>query len=71
VVQDGLTLVMKSLEQSEMATVLNYDFYVEKTILQDWPFGSVEMIEVKDNLGNVYEINGNGGISHDNGASNE
>lgn len=70
--QDGLTLVMKSLEHSEMATVLRYNFYVEKSILQDWPFVSIEMGgEAKDNLGNVYQLNGNGGVSHNEGASNE
>jgi hypothetical protein len=69
--QDGLTLVIESLEQSEMTAVLKYDYYIEKSILQKWPFVSIEMIEVKDNLGNVYKSNGNGGVSHDNGASNE
>jgi hypothetical protein len=69
--QDGLTLVMKSLEQSEMTAVLTYDYYVEKSILQKWQFVSIEMMEVKDNLGNVYKTNGNGGVSRENGASNE
>lgn len=69
--QDGLTLVMKSLEESEMTAVLKYDYFVEKSILQKWPVVSIEMIEVKDNLGNVYKTNGNGGVSNDNGVSNE
>lgn len=69
--QDGINLTMKSLELSEMAAVLDYQFDVEESILQDWPSISIEMSEVKDNLGNLYEVNGNGGISYDNGTSNE
>jgi Domain of unknown function (DUF4179)/Family of unknown function (DUF5643) len=69
--QDGLTLVMISLEHSEMSDVLRYNFYVEESVLKDWPFVSIEMSEAKDNLGNVYKLNGNGGISHNEGASNE
>jgi len=69
--QDGLTVVMKSLEKSEMAAVLRYNFYVEESVLQNWPFVTVEMSGGKDNLGNVYELNGNGGVSHNEGASNE
>lgn len=69
--QDELTLVMKSLEHSEMAAVLHYNYYVENSILEDWPYVSVEMSEAKDNLGNVYELNGNGGVSHNDGATNE
>ncbi|MEK6189555.1 MAG: DUF4179 domain-containing protein [Carnobacterium alterfunditum] len=71
VVQDGIQLTLKSLERSEMAAVLEYEFDVEESILQDWPSISIEMSEVKDNLGNLYEVNGNGGISYDNGTSNE
>lgn len=69
--QDGLTIELKSLERSEMAAVLQYEFYVESSILQDWPFVSIEMAEVKDNLGNIYEINGNGGVSQNKGAKNQ
>lgn len=69
--QDGITLVMKSLEQSDMTAVIAYESYVEEFILQDWKFVSVEMVEVKDNLGNVYEVEGNGGVSYENGAMSE
>ncbi|WP_010096544.1 DUF4179 domain-containing protein [Ornithinibacillus scapharcae] len=69
--QNGIKLVIKSLEHSEMAAVLEYEFYVDQSILQAWKFVSVEMMEVKDNLGNVYEVDGNGGISYDDGAMSE
>ncbi|HZH59013.1 MAG TPA: DUF4179 domain-containing protein [Metabacillus sp.] len=67
--QEGLTFVLKSLEHSEMASVLHYEFSVDKHVLKEWPFVLIEIMVVKDNLGNIYEVNGNGGISHDNGAS--
>lgn len=69
--QDGITLTMKSLEQSEMAAVLEYGFEIEEAVLQDSSFISVEMIGVTDNLGNVYEVSGNGSISYDNGTMTE
>ncbi|MBT2756761.1 DUF4179 domain-containing protein [Mesobacillus foraminis] len=69
--QNGITLVTKSLQQSEMTAVLQYEFFVEESILQELPFISIEMTQATDNLGNVYQLNGNGGISKDNGASNQ
>lgn len=69
--QDGILLTLKSLEQSEMAAVLDFEYEIEETVLNDWPVVSIEMSEAKDNLGNVYEVNGNGGISNDNGTSND
>lgn len=69
--QDGIKLTMKSLELSEMAAVLDYEFDVEESILQDWPLVSIEVSEVRDNLGNIYEVDGNGGVSYDNGTFNE
>ena len=68
---DGITLTMKSLEHSQMAAVLEYEFDVEESILQERPYVSIEMTEVKDDLGNIYEVHGNGGTSYDNGTSNE
>lgn len=69
--QEGINLTMKSLEISEMAAVLEYEFDVDKSILNDWPFVSIEISEVKDNLGNVYEVNGNSSIGYDNGNFNK
>lgn len=69
--QDGIQLKMKSLERSDMAAVLQYEFDVDKSTLHDWPLVSIEINEVKDNLGNIYEVNGNGGVSNDNGIFNE
>lgn len=71
ITQDGIKLTMKSLELSEMTAVLEYEFNVDESILQDWPLVSIEINEVKDNLGTVYEVNGNGGVSYDNGTINE
>lgn len=69
--QDGITLTMKSLEQSELAAVLDFGYEIDETVLKEWSFVSIEMIEAKDNLGNVYEVSGNGSISYDEGTSNE
>ena len=46
-------------------------FYVDPSILKNSPFVSIDIIEVKDNLGNEYVVNGNGGVSRDNGVYND
>ncbi|MGM9967787.1 DUF4179 domain-containing protein [uncultured Rummeliibacillus sp.] len=69
--EDGITLSMKSLKQTELTAVLQYEFNVDHSILKEWPFVIIEMVEVKDNLGNTYEIDSNGGVSMENGTSNK
>jgi hypothetical protein len=67
--QDNVTLSLNSLAKTDLGAVLTYGFMVEKSTLEDYPFVTVEMSEVKDNLGNEYKVQGNGGVSHDNGIS--
>lgn len=69
--QDGITINMKSLERSDLAAVLDFEYFVEKSVIEDWPFVSIEMAEVIDNLGNVYELNGNGSINYEDGTFNQ
>ncbi|MGD6897690.1 DUF4179 domain-containing protein [Bacillus sp. OG2] len=66
---DDITLSFNSLKKTDLGAVLSYGFIVEKTTLEEYPFVSVEISDVKDNLGNKYTIKGNGGVSHDNGIS--
>lgn len=69
--ENGITLDMKSLKQTELTAVLQYEFKVDQSILKEWPFVIIEMVDVKDNLGNTYKIDSNGGISKENGTSNK
>lgn len=69
--ENGITLDMKSLKQTELTAVLQYEFKVDHSILKECPFVIIEMVDVKDNLGNTYEIDNNGGISKENGTSNK
>lgn len=69
--QTGITLVMKSLNKTDLTAVLEYEFNVDKSILKEWQYVVVEMSEVKDNLGNTYEIDHNGGVSQEEGTSNK
>jgi len=64
----GITLNLKSFEHSKMASVLQYEFVVDRNILKESPFISIEMSNVTDNLGNKYDVNSNGGVSLDDGA---
>ncbi|MGD6844423.1 DUF4179 domain-containing protein [Bacillus infantis] len=66
---DDITLSFNSLKKTDLGAVLTYGFIVEKSTLDEYPFVTVEMSDVKDNLGNEYKIQGNGGVSHDNGVS--
>jgi Family of unknown function (DUF5643) len=66
---DDITLSFNSLKKTDLGAVLTYGFIVEKSTLDEYPFVAVEMSDVKDNLGNEYKIQGNGGVSHDNGVS--
>ncbi|WP_366163644.1 DUF4179 domain-containing protein [Bacillus infantis] len=66
---DDISLSFNSLKKTDLGAVLTYGFIVEKSTLDEYPFVTVEMSDVKDNLGNEYKIQGNGGVSHDNGVS--
>lgn len=71
ITHDGLSITMNSLETTEMTAALQYDYYIDEALLEKWPFITVELVQAKDNLGNVYELNSNGGVSHHNGTINE
>lgn len=68
---DDVQIVVTSIEQNALSTVIHYEQYVDEATIKEWPHTSSEIIEVKDNLGNVYTVNGNGGFSPDEGRSFE
>lgn len=68
---DGVQIVVSSIEQNDLSTVIHYEQYVDEATIQEWPHATSDIIEVKDNLGNVYTVSGNGGFSPDEGRSFE
>ncbi|KAA0543375.1 DUF4179 domain-containing protein [Bacillus sp. BGMRC 2118] len=69
--QEGITVLIKSVEQSKLTATFDYEMYVDTSVIEKWPFVSLEMVGVKDNLGNEYNVHGNGGTSQGNGALHE
>ncbi|MEO4054613.1 DUF4179 domain-containing protein [Solibacillus sp. CAU 1738] len=68
---DGVQIVVSSIEQNALSTIIHYEQYVDEATIKEWPHATSDIIEVKDNLGNVYSVNGNGGFSPDEGRSFE
>ncbi|KYG90744.1 hypothetical protein A0U40_07160 [[Bacillus] sp. KCTC 13219] len=54
-------MVINTIEQNALSTIVRYTEHIEKSVLNEWPFTNDDIINVRDNLGNVYEANGNGG----------
>ncbi|WP_071394819.1 DUF4179 domain-containing protein [Bacillus tuaregi] len=69
--EHGVSVVINSYETNDLSTVIYYKQFVEKHILDEWPEVTVEFLNVKDDLGNLYHVDSNGGISRDNGLSSE
>ena len=71
VTDHGVSVVISSYETNDLSTVFHYKQFVEKHILDKWPYVTVEINHVQDDLGNKYTVDSNGGISRDNGLSSE
>lgn len=69
ITNNGVTVLVESLEKNDLSTVIKFEAVVEEEILKQWPFVSVQFDTVKDDLGNTYIVDGNGGSSHDNGVT--
>lgn len=69
ITNNGVTVLVESLERNALSTVIKFQAVVEEDILKQWPFVSVQFGTVKDDLGNTYIVDGNGGTSHDNGVT--
>ncbi|MEK4486087.1 DUF4179 domain-containing protein [Psychrobacillus sp. FSL H8-0484] len=69
VTNNGVTVKINSYETNDLSTVIHYEQTVEKHVLEEWPEVTVEIINVQDDLGNKYSVDGNGGTSRDNGLS--
>lgn len=69
ITQDGVTVLIKSLETTDMSTVIHYEQFVEADILKKWPYVTAQFNTIQDDLGNTYIVDGNGSRSTDNGLS--
>lgn len=69
ITQDGVKVLIKSLETNDMSTVIHYEQFVEADILKKWPYVTAQFNTVQDDLGNTYIVDGNGSRSTDDGLS--
>ncbi|MEH6944567.1 DUF4179 domain-containing protein [Bacillus sp. JJ722] len=67
--KDGVTFVVKSIEKNDMSTVIHYDYFIDEKKLKKWSNTTVQFNSLKDDLGNIYKVDGNGAVSNDNGLS--
>ncbi|MFJ8264313.1 DUF4179 domain-containing protein [Rummeliibacillus sp. NPDC094406] len=66
----GLKIIIQSFEMTDVSTVLNYQQTVDSKILEKWKDVST-ILDVVDDVGTTYYIEGNGGISHNQGAKSQ
>ena len=65
--KEGVTLLLQSIEKTDISTVLQFEQTIDKAVAEKWPDVS-PIFEITDDLGNVYESgNGGGGVSFDAG----
>jgi hypothetical protein len=60
----GVTLLINELRNTEVSTVIDYDQIIDPSLLEEWKDIS-PLLEVKDDLGNDYQVKPNGGMSED------
>lgn len=58
---DGVQVIINSIEQNALSTIVHYTQQLDKNTMEEWPWASITIKKVRDNLGNVYEAQGNGG----------
>nr|WP_198044784.1 DUF4179 domain-containing protein [Lysinibacillus timonensis] len=64
---DDAEFMITSVTYSDLTAVLKYEFNIAESVKKEWPFSTVDIVEVKDNFGNIHEIHGNGGIVSEDG----
>jgi hypothetical protein len=68
---DNVTFTLKSVEFTDVSTVIAYEQVVTDGLLEKWP-SVTPVFRVTDDLGNVYmDGTGGGGVSHDDGKTFE
>lgn len=60
----GVEVVIDQLRVTDISTVIEYRQIVDPAVMKSWEHADAQL-SAKDNLGNVYEVNGNGGYSKD------
>jgi len=63
--KDGVKANIESITKTSMSFIINYSQVVPNELKKKW-FGMSLEIEVKDDLGNIYKGQGNGGHGNDN-----
>lgn len=66
--KDGVTLNIKSIEKTDVSTVIQYEQLVEPQLLEKWP-SITPVFEITDDVGNIYQDESGGGVSYNNGAT--
>lgn len=65
--KEGVTLLLQSVEKTDISTVLQFEQTIDKAVAKKWPDVS-PIFEITDDLGNIYESgSGGGGVSYDAG----
>ncbi|MFS0556265.1 DUF4179 domain-containing protein [Brevibacillus sp. 179-C9.3 HS] len=58
----GVTLVINEIRTTDVSTIIHYKQIVDPSILEKWN-SITPTLKVKDDLGNEYHVEGNGGVS--------
>lgn len=66
----GMTLIVNEIRKTNVSTIISLKQITESSILKKWHLTS-PTLEIRDDVGNVYHVEDNGGASFDNGATAE
>lgn len=64
VTDKDVTLIIKEIRTTDVSTTIHYNQWVEPSVLKKWKDVSA-VLKVKDDLGNEYHVEANGGVSRD------
>ncbi|WP_107841474.1 DUF4179 domain-containing protein [Metasolibacillus meyeri] len=61
---DDVQVSINTIERNALSTVIRYTQQLGQNTLKEWSWTSISIMEVRDNLGNIYEANSNGGTGN-------
>ncbi|MGG3889717.1 DUF4179 domain-containing protein [Metabacillus fastidiosus] len=67
--QDGVTILIKSIETTDMSTVIKYEEFIDENLLKKLSSVTAQFSTVEDDLGNRYKVEEAESSSTDNGLS--
>lgn len=64
---EDVKLTISSITYSDLTAVVDYEFQIAPSVIEEWPHSTMKIIKVTDNFGRSHLVHGNGGVVTEDG----